>query len=151
MIHNLPSGAKKYHESVKLESCQTAFFFRRATSKSCNSFTTVFTQNSSILHWAVHKPIVFSKSTKCLKPVTQKLWLHLQHPFLHLYTCTKHLAATKLWMVQVKTEPCTHLMIDCTFVNIWTCVPRGFVHSIDDDHEATEGEKSCWSILIWAF
>ena len=36
------------------------YFFRRASSNLRDSFTMIFTQNSSIFHWAVHQPIAFS-------------------------------------------------------------------------------------------
>jgi len=70
MTNNTPSGAKRHRESTESESHQTAkmfffffffFFFRRASSNLHHSFTMVFTQNSSIFHWAVHQPIAFSR------------------------------------------------------------------------------------------
>ena len=56
---------EEHCESTEPESRQKAkmffffFFFKRAGSKFCDSFMIVFTQNSSILHWAVHQPIAF--------------------------------------------------------------------------------------------
>ena len=53
------------------------------------SFTMVFTQNSSILHWAVHQPIALFQVWSLLRP-TEGLWLPLQrHIFLHVYACTQ--------------------------------------------------------------
>jgi len=45
--------------------------------------------------WAVHQPIAFLQLwslTKHFKPVTEELWLHLWHHFLHLYTAHKSLS-----------------------------------------------------------
>ena len=74
-VNNIPSGAKKHCESTEPESRQMAimfffhflfffflfffffFFFRQASSNLCDSITMIFTQNSSIFHWAVHQPI----------------------------------------------------------------------------------------------
>ena len=57
---------EEHCESTEPESRQKAkmffffFFFKRAGSKFCDSFMIVFTQNSSILHWAVHQPIALT-------------------------------------------------------------------------------------------
>jgi len=50
-------------QSRKPPNGQNVFFsfFRQAISKLHDSFTMVFTQNGSILHWAVHQPITLSQ------------------------------------------------------------------------------------------
>ena len=81
MTNDMPTGAKKHHESTKPPSRQMAmfFFFRWASSKLRDSFTMVFAQTSSISHWAVHQPIAFSllwSHSRWFKVVTEELWLH---------------------------------------------------------------------------
>jgi len=75
------NDTKKHQESTKTEICQQPqFSLFSSSSISCNAFTTIFTQNSSILHLAVHNPIAFSllqNLTRHLKPVTRELWLNL--------------------------------------------------------------------------
>jgi len=54
-----------------------------------NSFMMVFTQKSSIFHWAVHQPIAFFQvwsHTRRFKPLTEELWLLLWRHFF--FTCT---------------------------------------------------------------
>jgi len=85
MTNNTPSGTKKHRKSTEPESRQTAkmFFFlllliQMASSNLHHSFTMVFTQNSSIFHWAVHQPIAFfhvRSHTRRFEPLTEELWL----------------------------------------------------------------------------
>jgi len=86
MTNNTPNGMKKHHKSTEPESYQTAkMFLRRPSSKLHDPFTIVFTQNSTILHWAVYQPIAFSQLwslTRWFKLVTEELWLHLRRHFL---------------------------------------------------------------------
>jgi len=96
MTNNTHSGTKRHRKIRKLPNHQNVLsffflFFRWASSKLCD-FTTVLTQKSSISHCAVHNLTAFSQLRslmRCLKPVTQELWLPLQHHFLHLYACTQ--------------------------------------------------------------
>ena len=67
----------------------SSFFFRRASSMSPQSLMMVYARNSSILHRAVHQPIIFLQLrslTPCrrLQLHTKNLWL--RH-FNHLYAC----------------------------------------------------------------
>ena len=66
------------------------FFFRWASSNLCDSFVMAFTQNSSILDWAMHNPtnslLLSSNFTKHSKDVLNLLGT----PFCYLYTCTQN-------------------------------------------------------------
>ena len=56
----------------------------------CMTFTMVFTQNSSVFHWAVHQPIAFIQVwslTRWFEPLTKQLWLPLRRHFF--FTCTR--------------------------------------------------------------
>ena len=89
MTYNMPRSVKKCCESTEPQSWQAPkmfvillpllLFFRQASSKLRNSFTMVFAQNSSILHWAVHQPIAssqFRSLTRQFEPDTKELQLH---------------------------------------------------------------------------
>ena len=83
MTWKTPSGKKDTRQPKVIHSVFffffSYFFFRRASSN-CVIFKMVFTQNSSILHWTVHQPIVFSQLwslKRQFKPVTEQLWLYL--------------------------------------------------------------------------
>ena len=75
------------------------FFFLLQTGSfkfAWDSFTMVFAQNSSILHWAVHQPITFLPFWSLMRqfePLTEELWLPLQsHISSRVWMGTNHLA-----------------------------------------------------------
>ena len=83
MTYKTPSSMTKrlqMYRTKKLPDNQCFSFFFFYSSKLRDSFTMVFAQNSSILHWAVYQPIIFPQPwnlTRHFKVVNDKLWLHL--------------------------------------------------------------------------
>ena len=77
------------------------FNFRRASSNLCDSFTIVFAQNSSIFHWAVHRPIAFSPGLKSHEAIRTAHWRTMASfttPFF--------------WRVRMRTN---HLATKCNY------------------------------------
>ena len=117
MIYNMPDSAKKHHESTESEGWLTAkiffffffFFFRRARSKLRDSFTMVFAQNSSILHWAVHQPITTLKSHEVVQTGHWRTMASLATTFSKIVRMrTNHLAMKQLLfkIVELKIRLC---------------------------------------------
>ena len=100
MTNNMPSGAMKHHESAELDSHQMAkmLFFLSSTSDWLvqNSFTMVFEQYSSSLHWAVYHPITVSQLwslTSQFELFTEELHMaSFVTPSSFVRMCTNHLA-----------------------------------------------------------
>jgi len=83
------------------------FFLRWAISVLHDSFIAVFTQNSSILHWAVHQPISFLQlSSSLMKHCKDVLNYDFDWDtillFVHMHTKQSH--ATNRYMLQYMTQ-----------------------------------------------
>ena len=94
MTNNTPSGKKSItkvlnQKVARWPKCFSFFLhlLQWVSSKLHVLFTMVFTQNSSILHWAVHQLahhfFTTLKSYKVVQTGQWELWLHFQCPFLH--------------------------------------------------------------------
>ena len=112
MTYNTPSSTDKHHESTEPESRQMArmlffllhllfFFFRRGISNLRDSFTMVFTQDSSIFHWAVYRFFlpVWSLMRR-FEPLSEELWLPLWcHFFFFTYTHVHKSLNKEIWLL----------------------------------------------------
>jgi len=101
------------------------FFFGQASSKLHDSFTIVFTQNSSILHRAVHQLVTYSQLwslTRWFELVTEQLWLHLWHHFVHFYTMKCN------YLLFMKTGRVCHPLLTWWLNGVWSMVLQPYIY-----------------------
>ena len=107
MMNDIPSGtAKVPNQKVARRPKYFSFFFlRQASSNLHDSFTMVFTQNSSIFYWAVHQPIAIFQGLKSPEVV----WTTQQSVSVHYlislcYLCILAYTAKFSWKKKKKNH-----------------------------------------------
>jgi len=85
-----------WHKSTESESHQNVllflllhFVFKRLVQNCVTLSLHIKQQNFTLSNAPALRFFTTLKPHKALEPVTKELWLHLQHYFLHLYSCTQ--------------------------------------------------------------